>query len=173
MCTICTSATKCSNFGKQTENFFNIRRVHVMGITQANKVKNRSQTRGGLLRRNWDKSLKSFPPCYSPQQTDLTPPPPPQQKCFKTSSLRTPKILPRNLNEIVRSWIRLQQTFEQKKHKTRCRYFRQVERKERNELTYTPDIHSLAVRFLCQHLRSYIAYKSKAQECTCNIYVGV
>jgi|LakMenE18May11ns_1017448.scaffolds.fasta_scaffold6998437_1 hypothetical protein len=43
----------------------------------------------------------------------------------------------------------------------------------KSELTYTPDIHSLAVRFLCQHLRSYIAYKSKAQEFTNTIYVGV
>jgi hypothetical protein len=33
--------------------------------------------RGRILRRNWDKSLTSFPPCYSqsPLLTDFTPPP--------------------------------------------------------------------------------------------------
>ncbi len=45
-------------------------------------------TRGRILGRNWDKSLKSFPPCYSqsPLQMDLPPPPPtPQeQKWFET-----------------------------------------------------------------------------------------
>ncbi len=39
---------------------------------------------GRILRRNWDKSLKSFPPCYSqsPLLTDFTPPP--EQKWFET-----------------------------------------------------------------------------------------
>ena len=34
------------------------------------------QARGQILGRNWDKSLKSFPPCYSqsPLLTDFTPP---------------------------------------------------------------------------------------------------
>jgi hypothetical protein len=33
---------------------------------------------GRILGRNWDKSLKSFPPCYSksPLMMDFTPPPP-------------------------------------------------------------------------------------------------
>ncbi len=37
--------------------------------------------RGRILGRNWDKSLKSFPPCYSqsPLQTDFTPPYPLEQ----------------------------------------------------------------------------------------------
>jgi hypothetical protein len=63
-------------------------------------------TRGRILRRNWDKSLKSFPSCYSqsPLRTNFFPPPPPPEQ---TSSLRTLKSMPRNLNEIVRSWIRL------------------------------------------------------------------
>jgi hypothetical protein len=45
--------------------------------------------RGLILGRNWDKSLKSFPPCYS-QSSLLTgillplPPPPPEQKWFET-----------------------------------------------------------------------------------------
>ncbi len=71
----------------------------------------------------WKKSLRSFPPCYSqsPQLTDFTPTPPPpplEQKWFetglwrkhiygKTSSQRTLMIMPRNLNEIIRLWIRL------------------------------------------------------------------
>jgi hypothetical protein len=80
---------------------------------------------------NWDKNLKSFPPCYSqsPLLTDFTPCPPPHpweklklvcnvtiiygilksevsRLWPETSSLRTLKIMPRNLNEIVCSWIR-------------------------------------------------------------------
>ncbi len=36
-------------------------------------------SRGRILRRTWDKSLKSFPPCYSksPLLADFNPPPPP------------------------------------------------------------------------------------------------
>jgi hypothetical protein len=36
------------------------------------------ETRGRTLGRNWEKSLKSFPPCYSqsPILKDFTPPPP-------------------------------------------------------------------------------------------------
>ncbi len=33
--------------------------------------------RGRIHKRNWDKSVESFPPCY-------TPPPPPEQKWFET-----------------------------------------------------------------------------------------
>jgi hypothetical protein len=48
-----------------------------------------TETRGQILGRNWDKSLKSVPPCFlqSPLQTDfnpLTPPPPLEQKLFET-----------------------------------------------------------------------------------------
>ncbi len=83
-------------------------------------VLDRSDTRGRIHRRNWDKSLKRFPPCYSqsPLLIDFTPPPPPPDKSgwklacnvnivqvYGNSSLRTLKIMPRNLNEIVRSWI--------------------------------------------------------------------
>jgi hypothetical protein len=39
-------------------------------------------TRGRTLGPNWDKNLKSFPPCYS-QSPSLTYPPPPQQKWFE------------------------------------------------------------------------------------------
>jgi hypothetical protein len=43
-----------------------------------------SGTRGRILGRNWEKSLKSFSPCYSnsqsPQLTDFTPSPPPLSK---------------------------------------------------------------------------------------------
>jgi hypothetical protein len=69
-----------------------------------------------ILRHNWDKSLKSFPPCYSqsPLQTYFLYPPPPSPPWFETEtlytdtwSLRTLKIMPRNLNEIVCLWIRL------------------------------------------------------------------
>jgi hypothetical protein len=37
---------------------------------------------GRILGRNWGKSLRSFPPCYSqsPLLTDFTPPPPPPSK---------------------------------------------------------------------------------------------
>ncbi len=60
-----------------------------------------------------------FPPCYSesPLKKDFTPPPPSSKSGLKlvcnvniTYSLRTLKIMLRNLNEIVRSWIRLQAT---------------------------------------------------------------
>ncbi len=75
--------------------------------------------RGRILRRNWDKSLRNFPPWYSLSTLlmDFTPPPPTlEQKWFETglqwkklytetSSLRTLKIMPKNLNEIVHSWI--------------------------------------------------------------------
>ncbi len=77
-------------------------------------------TRGRILGRNRDKSVTSFPPCYSqsPLLSDFTPTPRPPSKsglnwCVmstlytETFSLRTPKIMPINLNEIVRSWIRL------------------------------------------------------------------
>jgi hypothetical protein len=76
------------------------------------------ETRGRILGRNWDKSLKSFPPCYSqsPLPTDFTLPPwakvvwnwfVMETVYMETSSLRTLQIKPRNFNEIVRSWIRL------------------------------------------------------------------
>jgi hypothetical protein len=77
----------------------------------------RVPARGRILGRNWDKSLNRFPPSYSqsPLLTDFTPPPPPRDKSVwiwflwtETSSLRTLKIMPRNLNEIVCSWIPLQ-----------------------------------------------------------------
>ncbi len=71
-----------------------------------------------ILGRKWDKSLQSFPPCYSqsPLLMDFTPPAPPLSKSglklvcnaslyTETSSLRTLKIMPRILNEIVRLWI--------------------------------------------------------------------
>ncbi len=70
---------------------------------------------GRILERNWYKSLASFPPCYS--QSPLLLPLPLEHKWFKlvcnvnmymeASSLRTLNIMPGNLNETVRSWIRL------------------------------------------------------------------
>jgi hypothetical protein len=47
---------------------------------------------GRILGRNWEKSLNSFPPCYSQSSllTDFTPPPlPPGQKWFETGK---PKV---------------------------------------------------------------------------------
>ncbi len=71
--------------------------------------------RDRILVRNWDKALQSFPPCYT-QSPLLTDSPSPlgwnwfvmQTLYAGTSSLRTLKIMPRYFNEIVRSWIRLQ-----------------------------------------------------------------
>ncbi len=67
-------------------------------------------SRGRILERIWDKSLKSFPPCYS-QSPLLTDSHPPLSKSglklvcnvnivysTEISSLRTLKIIPRNLN---------------------------------------------------------------------------
>jgi hypothetical protein len=66
-----------------------------------------SLNRGRILGRNWDKSVKSFPPLYS-QSHQLTPPPPPSNSGLKlvctvmqilyteSSSLRTRKIMRRN-----------------------------------------------------------------------------
>jgi hypothetical protein len=49
------------------------------------------QTRGPILGRNWNKSLKSFPPCYlqEPLLKEFSPPPPPppprlEQKWIET-----------------------------------------------------------------------------------------
>ncbi len=75
--------------------------------------------RGRILRRSWDKSLESFPPCYSqsPLLTDFNPPPPPKKSELKLvcnvnivyGNLKSSESSqPRNLNEIVHSWIRLQ-----------------------------------------------------------------
>ncbi len=95
------------------------------------------KTRGRILGRH-PKSLKSFPPCYSQApllracleisissnsrnllQTlhckaerrktwQKTVPSPYGLRSTETSSLSSLKIMPRNLNEITRSWIRLQ-----------------------------------------------------------------
>ncbi len=73
---------------------------------------------GRILGRNWDKSLQSFPPCcsQSPLITGFTSSPPLNESGLKLiwnvnivygTSQRTLKIMHRNLNEIVRSWIRL------------------------------------------------------------------
>jgi hypothetical protein len=72
------------------------------------------------------KSLESFPPCYSqsPILTHFTPPPPHPPRANSKSGLKlfcnvnivygnhrsALTIMSRNLNEIVRSWIRLQST---------------------------------------------------------------
>ncbi len=74
--------------------------------------------RGRILGRNWNTSLQSFPPCFSQPPLPKIPPPPPAKVAWnwfvmwtldtETSSLITLKIMPRNLNGIVRSWIRLQ-----------------------------------------------------------------
>ncbi len=63
-------------------------------------------TRGRILGRNWDKSLKGFPPSYSqsPLLTDFTPPPPPLLAKVVLNGNRKSE----NLNEIARSWIQLQ-----------------------------------------------------------------
>jgi hypothetical protein len=74
---------------------------------------------GLILWRNLDESRKSFPPWYSQSFLlgILLPPPPLRKSCLKlvcnvnigeTSSLRTLKIIPRNLNEIACSWSRFQ-----------------------------------------------------------------
>jgi hypothetical protein len=48
-------------------------------------VRLKSLAGGRILERNWDKSLKSFLPCYSqsPLLTDFTPPSPLEQKWFE------------------------------------------------------------------------------------------
>jgi len=73
---------------------------------------------GRILGRNWDKSLKEFSPLlFKVISTNEFYSPPPWTKvvwnCFvmstsymETSSLRSLKIMPRNLNDIVRSWMR-------------------------------------------------------------------
>jgi hypothetical protein len=76
----------------------------------------RSQSGGQILGRNWGKSFKSFPPCYSQSLLIRILLPTPLVKsglkliCYvnivlykETSSLRTLMIMPRNLNEIVLS----------------------------------------------------------------------
>ncbi len=80
-------------------------------------------TRGRILGRKLGQSLKSFPLCcsQSPLVAGFTPCTPLSKSGLKvcnvkiydteTSSLRTLKIPPRNPNEIVRSWIRLQELF--------------------------------------------------------------
>ncbi len=77
-------------------------------------------TRGQFLGHNWDKSLKNFLlAIHSHLYYGFTPPPPPPSKSglklvcnvnivYGNLSLRTLQIVPRNLNEFVRSWIRLQ-----------------------------------------------------------------
>jgi hypothetical protein len=57
-----------------------------------------------ILGRNWEKNLKSFPPCYSqsPLLMYFVPPPPPQSE---NSHVYT--FMPGNLNEIVRFRILL------------------------------------------------------------------
>ncbi len=76
---------------------------------------------GQILGRNWKKSFKSYPPCYSqsPLLMNFTPFIPPRAKVVlknwfvmyrytlytETSRLRTLKIMSRNINEIVCSWI--------------------------------------------------------------------
>jgi hypothetical protein len=63
--------------------------------------------RGRILGRNCDKSLKSFAPCYLQYSTNgfylPLPPPPREKKYTETSSLRTLKIMPRNLRKVMRS----------------------------------------------------------------------
>ncbi len=92
--------------------------------------------RGRILGRNWDKSLRSFPPClFTVTSTDEFYPPTPQQKlsCSKladitlyteTSSLRTLKIMPRTLNEIVSSWIHLLDSVHCKEEEYRSSYIK-------------------------------------------------
>ncbi len=74
--------------------------------------------RGRILGRYWDRSLKSFPPCYlqSPLLLDFTPlPPPPHSKsglkvgCDVYGNLKSENSqdYAQNLNEIVCSWIGL------------------------------------------------------------------
>ncbi len=86
------------------------------------RVCTRHVARGRILGRNWDKNFNSYPPCYSqsPLLTDLTPPPLLSKNgmklvcnvniAYEISSLKTLKIMPRNRNKIVHSWIRLLDT---------------------------------------------------------------
>jgi hypothetical protein len=74
---------------------------------------------GRIIKCNCEKGLRNFPLCHSqsPLLMDFTPPPLLNKSglilvCnvklyMKTSSLRTLKIMPRNLIEIVRLWTRL------------------------------------------------------------------
>ncbi len=76
-------------------------------------------SRGRILGLNLDRSIRSFPPCCSVISAKGFYVPPPSRSDLKlvcnvntvlymeTSSLSILKIMPWNLNEIVRSWIRL------------------------------------------------------------------
>ncbi len=75
-------------------------------------------TRVRILGRNWDKSLEFSTLLFTVTFTNGLYPPPPSLlnkikiglKLFHDGSLKSEssEIMPRNLNEIVRSWIRLQ-----------------------------------------------------------------
>ncbi len=77
-------------------------------------------TRGRTLGRNWDKRV-SLIAIHIHRYYGFYPPPP----YTDTSSLRTLKTMPRNLNETVRSWIRLQSDTikEYLEHRSQSRYF--------------------------------------------------
>ncbi len=62
--------------------------------------------RGQILGHNWDKSFKSF--TVTSNNGFYPPPPPPSKRGLK--SLKTLKIMPRKLNKIARSWVRLLDT---------------------------------------------------------------
>jgi hypothetical protein len=84
----------------------------------------RGPYRGRILGRNWDKSLLAIHSYLVTSTNSYCPPPrtpPPSSKSglklvcnvnivqyMETSCLIFLKLMPRNLNEIVRSWIRLQ-----------------------------------------------------------------
>jgi hypothetical protein len=61
-----------------------------------------------ILGRYWDKSLAEFSFLLFTIILPPIPPPPPEKVVWNWFGMRTLKIMPRNLNKIVRSWIRLQ-----------------------------------------------------------------
>jgi hypothetical protein len=93
----------------------------IYSVLQHAMMKITGGSRGWILGRNWDKSLKIFPPCYSqsPLLKDFIPP-------WSKSGLKlvcngnivygnlksdNSQVYGRKLNEIVCSWIRLQVRF--------------------------------------------------------------
>ncbi len=93
----------------------------VQGNSPASEVTTLMLTRGRILGGNWDKSLQSFPPCYSQSllPTDFTPPPPWAKVGWNLlvivnteySNWELSILCPRKPQQnckIVCSWIRLQ-----------------------------------------------------------------
>ncbi len=88
----------------EVNQLLNCRWIHVLTLI----IEPFCTARGRILGRNWHKSLKSFPPCYSQSRLlRILLPPPPWAKWLETGC--NVNIVYGNLNKIVRSWFRLQE----------------------------------------------------------------